>query len=664
MAPSLNKKDKFAGKEQLRLALLVPYVIVCLVVVVVLAALMPTALTMHRDFQRLNNEEVPAQNAAHQILRGLGLSVAAVRGWVTLGDERFKNEWSRTWKQDIRPAFEILREKAPAEAVGLNQGNVRNVGDVLDRLEIAHWWVIDAAQARGNDRARFLQTSRLNPITRKLFDSSTIMINEEKWIKLNEAQQKRLKLMADYRSYLAHSFRDISELILSPNEEREKSWKAALEVAENRLNSLESFRLQLSIKQRSALDYLLQMTPIYISLGEEAIVLGKSPDRNAALSLMRSQSAQLVSHAQALLTRIIDARTVRMERESQAVKNHIHWALIIAVAGCALIIALAWIIAVHLTKQIIMPVELVADGVEAVRSGKLEKTLVPIGGAVFQDLVQVFNSMWTTLNETRAALGHKNRDLETTNSALAQSNRELDDFAYVASHDLKEPLRGIHNYAKFLLEDYEDKLDEDGKLKLEALPRLAKRLEELISSLLHFSRVGRVDLALEPTDLNKVLVEVLDSLHVTLEAEDIAIRMGDALPTIICDRVRVAEVFRNLVTNAMKYNDKPEKWIEIGATRQSSGGQSPSNSDGIDTSDGVVFHVRDNGIGIREKHIDSVFRIFKRLHGRSKYGGGTGAGLTIVKKIIDRHDGEIWVESNFGEGTTFYFTLGKGAMAS
>ena len=289
-------------------------------------------------------------------------------------------------------------------------------------------------------------------------------------------------------------------------------------------------------------------------------------------------------------------------------------------------------------------------GVEAARSGKLEKELVPTGGAVFQDLVHVFNSMWTTLNLIRAVLENKNRDLESTNLALEQSNRELDDFAYVASHDLKEPLRGIHNYAKFLMEDYGEKLDDDGTMKLEALPRLAKRLEELINSLLHFSRVGRVDLAVEPTDLNKVLGDVLDSLHVTLEAEDIAIRKGDVLPTIVCDRVRVAEVFRNLVTNAIKYNDKTEKWIEIGATQ-------PSN-------DGVVFHVRDNGIGIREKHIDSVFRIFKRLHGRDKFGGGTGAGLTFVKKIIDRHEGRIWVESEFGEGTTFYFTLGKGAMAS
>ena len=115
----------------------------------------------------------------------------------------------------------------------------------------------------------------------------------------------------------------------------------------------------------------------------------------------------------------------------------------------------------------------------------------------------------------------------------------------------------------------------------------------------------------------------------------------------------IGEVFRNLTSNAMKYNDKDEKWIEIGCTLQ-------PVTRGIRTDCSVsapVFYVRDNGIGIREKHLEAIFRIFKRLHGRDKFGGGTGAGLTIVKKIVERHGGRIWVESSPGEGTAFYFTL-------
>ncbi len=252
--------------------------------------------------------------------------------------------------------------------------------------------------------------------------------------------------------------------------------------------------------------------------------------------------------------------------------------------------------------------------------------------------------------DLRSAKRAESRILEQ-NEALIRSNRELDDFAYVVSHDLKEPLRGIRSYAGFLLEDHGESLDQEGRKMLEALPRLAGRLEGLLDSLLHYSRVGRTELAVGPTDLQRLVEEVVDSIHVSLEHAGVEIRIPEPLPSVTGDPVRIAEVFRNLLTNAMKYNDKEEKWIEIGSQLVSG-----EESEG-DSEPELAFYVRDNGIGIREKHIDSVFRIFKRLHRRDAFGGGTGAGLTIVKKLVERHGGRIWVESCFGEGTTFYFTL-------
>ena len=245
------------------------------------------------------------------------------------------------------------------------------------------------------------------------------------------------------------------------------------------------------------------------------------------------------------------------------------------------------------------------------------------------------------------------RELERRNEELHQSNKELDDFAYIASHDLKEPLRGIHNFSNFLIEDYSDKLDDEGRSKLETLMRLTRRMETLIDSLLHFSRLGRVDLAIDQVDLNEIVAEVADSLAITLKETGTELRVPRPLPTVLCDRARVGEIFYNLVVNGIKYNDKPEKWVEIGATEEAGNGGGPP-----------VFHVRDNGIGIPEKHHDAVFRIFKRLHGRDKFGGGTGAGLTIVKKIVERHQGRIWLESSAGEGTTFYFTLREGDVSA
>ncbi|PPS45094.1 ATP-binding protein [Chroococcidiopsis sp. TS-821] len=237
-------------------------------------------------------------------------------------------------------------------------------------------------------------------------------------------------------------------------------------------------------------------------------------------------------------------------------------------------------------------------------------------------------------------------ELARINMELARSNSELDAFAYIASHDLKEPLRGIHNYSNFLIEDYADVLEAEGVSKLQTLVRLTQRMEDLINSLLHFSRLGRVELALRKTDLNELVNGVIDILNISLKETAVDIRIPRPLPSVYCDPVQMSEVFSNLISNAIKYNNKPDKIVEIGFL------DSPPTQP-----ESITLYVKDNGIGIKEKHFDAIFRIFKRLHPLNKYGGGTGAGLTIAKKIVERHHGKIWVESTYGEGSTFYFTL-------
>ena len=245
-------------------------------------------------------------------------------------------------------------------------------------------------------------------------------------------------------------------------------------------------------------------------------------------------------------------------------------------------------------------------------------------------------------------------ELAKINIELERSNNELDAFAYIASHDLKEPLRGIHNYASFLIEDYANILHEEGVSKLETLVRLTQRMEDLIDSLLHFSRLGRIALNWQETDLNDLVRNVIDVLSLSLPISNVEIRIPRPLPRVKCDRIQISEVFSNLISNAIKYNDREEQWIEIGFL--DSENQSLHNVEKL-LEKAIVFYVRDNGIGIREYHLENIFRIFKRLHGPKKYGGGTGAGLTIAKKIVERHGGKIWVQSIFEEGSTFYFTL-------
>ena len=246
-------------------------------------------------------------------------------------------------------------------------------------------------------------------------------------------------------------------------------------------------------------------------------------------------------------------------------------------------------------------------------------------------------------------------ELAQVNQELARSNIELDAFAYIASHDLKEPLRGIYNYSSFLIEDYGEILGDDGAEKLNTLMRLTHRMEDLINSLLHYSRLGRAELQVCPVDLNDLVAGVLDVIKASARDTKVKFEIPRPLPTINCDRTQVNELFTNLISNGIKYNQKEEKIIEIGYLDSKNTISWQNNSEYKDIP--TVFYVRDNGIGIRERHLESIFRIFKRLHGQKKYGGGTGAGLTIAKKIVERHSGKIWVESVYKEGSTFYFTL-------
>jgi len=242
--------------------------------------------------------------------------------------------------------------------------------------------------------------------------------------------------------------------------------------------------------------------------------------------------------------------------------------------------------------------------------------------------------------------------LAQLNEELQRSNEELDSFAYIASHDLKEPLRGIHFYAQFVQEDYGDRLDEEGRERLRTVVRLTQRMDDLIDALLNYSRVGRADLEKRPTDLDSVVDGVLEFMAPRLAQAGMAVRRPVPLPIVRCDGVRVAEIFSNLIANAMKYNSQKDKWLEIGCEERP-----PATAGTSDGRSEQVFFVRDNGIGIPVADREAIFRLFRRLHGRDEYGGGTGIGLTIVRKVVERHGGRIWVESVAGEGSTFYFTL-------
>ena len=245
--------------------------------------------------------------------------------------------------------------------------------------------------------------------------------------------------------------------------------------------------------------------------------------------------------------------------------------------------------------------------------------------------------------------------LARLNADLARSNEELDAFAYVASHDLREPLRGISQYASQLLDDATE-VGEEHRLKLDRLKQLTLRMDSLLDSLLHFSRVGRADLTLEAADLNDVLAEAVQMVNSRTLRIDVT--RPRPLPLVQCHRVWCREILVNLLSNAQKFNHADPKVIEVGYIEPAQ--NHPRLGCPPGSAGDTIFYVTDNGIGIEAKHFDQVFKLFRRLHGREEYGGGAGAGLTIVRKLVERHRGRVWLDSLPGRGTTVYFTLPSG----
>jgi PAS domain S-box-containing protein len=238
------------------------------------------------------------------------------------------------------------------------------------------------------------------------------------------------------------------------------------------------------------------------------------------------------------------------------------------------------------------------------------------------------------------------RELEDANERLQESNKQLEEFTHIVSHDLKEPVRGIDGYCSILLEDYRDRLDPEGQDKLDKIKNMSMRINELISDLLKYSRVDKEGSGLEEIDLDEVIRSVLDLLAPQTDKDSVSITVTQPFPKVYCSKAHIAEIFRNLIMNGIKYNTSRPKKIHIGFIQGHE--RHPA---------GHVFFVKDNGIGIPPEARESVFKMFKRLHGREQYGGGTGAGLAIVKKLVERHGGEIWIEPNKEGGSTFFFFI-------
>ncbi|AUC61469.1 two component signal transduction system histidine kinase [Cyanobacterium sp. HL-69] len=237
--------------------------------------------------------------------------------------------------------------------------------------------------------------------------------------------------------------------------------------------------------------------------------------------------------------------------------------------------------------------------------------------------------------------------LITSNRDLKRSNEELEQFAYVASHDLQEPLRTITSFAEILIEEYSAQFEETAREYLTYIASSSQKMKILIKDLLRLSKVSQQRRQFTIVDLNEIVQESIDL--VIPSYQDINIQLDvQILPEIKGDRVQLIHLWLNLISNALKFNNNEQIEIKIGVENQESN---------------WLFYIKDNGIGISLEYQEKIFTIFQRLHCQDEYEG-TGIGLALCQKIISRHGGKIWVKSELDKGSTFYFTMPKNLISS
>lgn len=318
-----------------------------------------------------------------------------------------------------------------------------------------------------------------------------------------------------------------------------------------------------------------------------------------------------------------------------------------------------------LNKSIAKPIAMLRKGVQLVGGGDLSHKVATMEQDEIGDLSRSFDQMTSNLKVQQDKSRQLNEELqqhktnlerlvEERTGKLKKANeqlqleiedrqhieKELKDFAYIVSHDLKAPLRGIAQLSDWLAKDYSEVFDEDGTEILRLLILRVTRMDQLIEGVLQYSRVGRHHEQKEQLNLSILVKEIIELL---VSPGHIQITIENNLPTITADKTRIEQIFQNLLSNAIKFNDKPEGAINI---------------DYIDEGSFHKFSIADNGPGIDERYHEKIFKIFQTLQSRDETKS-TGIGLTTVKKIVEHYNGKIWVESKNGEGTTFFFTLPK-----
>jgi len=426
--------------------------------------------------------------------------------------------------------------------------------------------------------------------------------------------------------------------LLHPRERIREQWES---VHHSLGNSLTKITLGKATQASYLRDILKEHEEVAVTFARLADLQGKGVEAPLVADIEQRLENRITVHLGAMLDRTSELADI-LNASALSSQRSINWSIAIAIS----VVAATGVLLLLSTNRVLRSLLKIHEATDFISREKWDYRIPVEGKDEVSEVAQAFNEMAQRLGELHVALELEIAARKSAEEELKRSNVDLEEFAHIASHDLKEPLRKVQAFGDILVKQCFDSLSEVGRDYLGRIRNASIRMERLLDSLLQYSRAGRKTRAFKSVDLNRSVREALSNLEIGIRDKEAAVDV-EQLPSVRGDPVQMVQLFQNLIGNALKFQRNGERpHIKI----RTNPNQGPEKDETYEIS------VEDNGIGFEEKYLDKIFAPFQRLHGRTEYEG-SGIGLATCKKIVERHGGRISAGSHLGKGSTFIVTL-------
>lgn len=630
MSTSPVKLDQPNPQGGLHRRLFRSHMLIALIGLTLLVIMLAVTSILRSNALRLTQQRSPTARTSVLALAGVQRSLASLRGWMALGDERFKRERIATWEEEIEPSIALLKTLSldwedPAQTRKLDR-----IESLLKQLKQAQWWIEDVAQTPGNEPARVGLVHEVSPAFDEAGQAAASLIDIERTLPESSGRKLLLATISDFRAHLAQSRRYLASFVDDGHAADLSKHTLEMQAAQRSLRDFGEHSALLAPTQLPLAQSIQDSFTAYRVLCPDVISARKQDDWRVDNFRLRTEAVPLAAEATALLNQLSQEQEYLMETDSGRVIWLSNGALLVGICLVSGMFLATIVLSRRGSAHLAKPIELLTEATQDLSEGNLEHDLLVNRDDEIGELAAAFNRM-------RHALAAQERNVHRSTEELKRSNAELNQFAYVASHDLKSPLRAIKNLAEWVSEDAGESLSDDCRKDLLLLQERVTRMEGLLDALLEYSRVGRKEDELKPVDVRQLVEDLAATLDVP---EGTRIVLEGEFPVPQAPRGALVRVFGNLISNAIKHGCPDGGTVTVTARSEP---------------DYYRFSVADDGPGIAEEYQERVFAMFQTLRPRDEVEG-TGMGLALVKKTIEIHGGTVTMESKLGEGTTIHFT--------